>query len=188
MRASGDASRASPGGGELIDQGSHLIDLSRWFLGDLSLRYAAAPTYFWDISVDDNCFLALEAANGQMAWLHASLDGVEELVLVRVGRPQGKARDRRSGRKLWRGTADVLSHAAGNGSARDDDVGIPALQTTHGTPSLRISSTPSKMAIGRVATSTTQSQILKLSAKSTKANTHDHCSFSATHHARWRRH
>jgi len=60
------------GGGELVDQGSHLIDLSRWFLGDLSLQYAAAPTYFWDIAVDDNCFLALQSAAGQLAWLHAS--------------------------------------------------------------------------------------------------------------------
>jgi len=60
------------GGGELIDQGSHLIDLSRWFLGDLTLEYAAAPTYFWNTPVDDNCFLALRSAAGQMAWLHAS--------------------------------------------------------------------------------------------------------------------
>jgi len=60
------------GGGELIDQGSHLIDLSRWFLGDLMLEYAAAPTYFWKSPVDDNCFLALRSPRGQMAWLHAS--------------------------------------------------------------------------------------------------------------------
>lgn len=60
------------GGGELIDQGSHLIDLSRWFLGELSLAFSATPTYFWNIPVDDNCFLALRSENGQMAWLHAS--------------------------------------------------------------------------------------------------------------------
>lgn len=63
---------AISGGGELIDQGSHLLDLSRWFLGDLTLEYAAAPTYFWPAKVDDNCFLALRADGGRMAWLHAS--------------------------------------------------------------------------------------------------------------------
>ena len=60
------------GGGELIDQGSHLIDLSRWFLGELTLEYAATPTYYWNIVVDDNAFLALRGEAGQMAWLHAS--------------------------------------------------------------------------------------------------------------------
>ncbi len=60
------------GGGELIDQGSHLVDLARWFLGDLSLAYGAAPTYFWPGAVEDNCFLALTSPTGRMAWLHAS--------------------------------------------------------------------------------------------------------------------
>ena len=67
--------RAQPaisGGGELIDQGSHLIDLSRWFLGDLTVDYASVPTLFWNIQADDNCFMALRSSAGQMAWLHAS--------------------------------------------------------------------------------------------------------------------
>jgi predicted dehydrogenase len=67
--------RAQPaisGGGELIDQGSHLIDLSRWFLGDLTVDYAAVPTLFWDMPADDNCFMALHSKTGQLAWLHAS--------------------------------------------------------------------------------------------------------------------
>ena len=65
-------SRAVSGGGELIDQGAHLIDLSRWFLGDLTLDYAATPTFFWPIEVEDNCFLALRGRRGEMAWLHAT--------------------------------------------------------------------------------------------------------------------
>lgn len=67
--------RAQPaisGGGELIDQGSHLIDLSRWFLGELTVDYAAVPTLFWNMPADDNCFLALRSGAGQLAWLHAS--------------------------------------------------------------------------------------------------------------------
>jgi predicted dehydrogenase len=64
--------REVSGGGELIDQGSHLIDLSRWFLGDLALAFGAVPTYFWPGEVDDNCFLALTNAAGRIAWLHAS--------------------------------------------------------------------------------------------------------------------
>jgi predicted dehydrogenase len=59
------------GGGELIDQGMHLIDLSRWFLGDFDDVYGVAPTYFWQSAVEDNCFLCLRTATGQVAWLHA---------------------------------------------------------------------------------------------------------------------
>jgi predicted dehydrogenase len=67
--------RADPdisGGGELLDQGMHLIDLSRWFLGDFVDVDGFTNTYFWDMPVDDNAFMALRTAQRQMAWLHVS--------------------------------------------------------------------------------------------------------------------
>jgi predicted dehydrogenase len=60
------------GGGELIDQGIHLIDLSRWFLGDLTVASGFAHTYYWDMPVDDNAFLMLKSSNDKIAWLHVS--------------------------------------------------------------------------------------------------------------------
>jgi len=67
--------RAKPelsGGGELIDQGVHIIDLARWFLGDFSEVDGYAHTYFWDMPVDDNAFLLLKTTRKQVAFLHAS--------------------------------------------------------------------------------------------------------------------
>ena len=67
--------RADPklsGGGELIDQGVHLIDLAGWFLGDFTKVEGHAATYFWDMKVDDNAFLSLRTAANQTAWLHVS--------------------------------------------------------------------------------------------------------------------
>ena len=60
------------GGGELIDQGVHLIDLAGWFLGDFAKVDGHATTSFWDMAVDDNAFVSLRTAAGQTAWLHAS--------------------------------------------------------------------------------------------------------------------
>ncbi len=67
--------RAQPllsGGGELIDQGVHLIDLARWCLGDFVSIEGIAQTCYWDMPVDDNAFLMLRTAKEQTAFLHAS--------------------------------------------------------------------------------------------------------------------
>ena len=67
--------RADPalsGGGELIDQGVHLIDLARWCFGDFVTVDGYAQTCFWDMPVDDNAFLLLRTATDQTAFLHAS--------------------------------------------------------------------------------------------------------------------
>ena len=66
------ADRACSGGGELIDQGSHLIDLVRAFFGDVDLAFAECDTAFWDMAVEDNAFVALRVRAGGFAWLHAS--------------------------------------------------------------------------------------------------------------------
>src|SRR5579883_1880162 len=57
---------------ELIDQGVHLIDLARWFLGDFSEVDGSAHTFYWNMPVDDNGFLLLKTPKKQVAFLHAS--------------------------------------------------------------------------------------------------------------------
>jgi predicted dehydrogenase len=67
--------RADPersGGGELLDQGIHLIDLARWFLGDFTRIQAHIGTYYWDMPVEDNAFLLLSTQKGKTAFLHAT--------------------------------------------------------------------------------------------------------------------
>jgi predicted dehydrogenase len=66
------ADPAQSGGGELIDQGVHLIDLSRWFLGEFTSVEGHAVTSFWDMPVDDNAFLNLRTEQGQTAFLQVS--------------------------------------------------------------------------------------------------------------------
>jgi predicted dehydrogenase len=67
--------RADPevaGGGEMLDQGVHLIDLARWFLGDFAEVQGHVGTFFWEMPVEDNGFALLKTAGGLVAWLHAS--------------------------------------------------------------------------------------------------------------------
>ena len=67
--------RAKPsvsGGGELIDQGSHLIDLSRLFLGEFNDVKGFINTYFYKMSVEDNAFLTLKTNSNKVAFLHVS--------------------------------------------------------------------------------------------------------------------
>jgi predicted dehydrogenase len=69
--------RADPsvsGGGHLMEQGIHAIDLFRWFLGDFSEAVGFTSTRFWDIKpLEDNGFALLRNGKGQIASLHSSL-------------------------------------------------------------------------------------------------------------------
>jgi predicted dehydrogenase len=85
--------RADPalsGGGELIDQGPHLIDLSRWFLGEFTEVDGFAHTYFWDMPVDDNGFMLLKTAKKQAAFLHASCTEWKNLFSMEIYGKLGK--------------------------------------------------------------------------------------------------
>jgi len=85
--------RADPnlsGGGELIDQGVHLIDLARWFLGDFTRVEGHVATYFWDMPVDDNAFLSLRTNMGQTAWLHVSCSEWKNLFSLEIYGRDGK--------------------------------------------------------------------------------------------------
>jgi len=79
--------RADPalsGGGELIDQGVHLIDLARWFFGELPQVEGHAVTSFWDMPVDDNAFMNLRTADGRTAWLHVSCSEWKNLFSLEI--------------------------------------------------------------------------------------------------------
>lgn len=66
--------RAQPelaGGGELLDQGCHILDLIYWFMGPLPLKSALVRTNYWDMKVDDNAVLTV-ADSDKWATFHVS--------------------------------------------------------------------------------------------------------------------
>jgi predicted dehydrogenase len=85
--------RADPaiaGGGELLDQGVHLIDLARWFAGDFTRVAGRIGTFFWKMPVEDNAFLCLTTAKGQAAWLHVSCTEWKNLFSFEIFGTTGK--------------------------------------------------------------------------------------------------
>jgi len=56
------------GGGELLDQGMHLLDLSHWLFGSLPVHSAFLSTSFWDMPVEDNAVMVLGDPSGATPW------------------------------------------------------------------------------------------------------------------------
>jgi predicted dehydrogenase len=67
----GDAELA--GGGELLDQGVHLVDLAQWFVGELKYVHGHVFRWFWDVApLEDNAFVTLSGSGKKIVNLHGS--------------------------------------------------------------------------------------------------------------------
>lgn len=64
--------RAVMGGGTLMDNGIHVIDLVRYLMGDIATVTATLPTPIWNLGVEENAFLQLRGCNGVTGSMHAS--------------------------------------------------------------------------------------------------------------------
>lgn len=69
--------RANPeivSGGQLMEQGIHAVDLSRWFLGEFAEATGFVSTRFWKTApLEDNGFALFRTEKGQIASIHSSL-------------------------------------------------------------------------------------------------------------------
>ena len=85
------AHRAVSGGGELVDQGMHLFDLSYALLGALPLHSALLRTAFWPIEVEDNAVVILgDRGTGPWALFHVSWTEWKNLFSLEIYCTTGK--------------------------------------------------------------------------------------------------
>ncbi|KPK28998.1 MAG: hypothetical protein AMJ61_00490 [Desulfobacterales bacterium SG8_35_2] len=63
---------AQAGGGILLDQGIHMLDLFRYFCGEFSEIKSMCTTAYWDFPMEDNAFALLRNEKGCIAMLHNS--------------------------------------------------------------------------------------------------------------------
>ena len=61
------------GGGIVIDQGIHMLDLIRFLSGqEFEVKYSLIKTLFWNIDSEDNAFIILEGDKGSVGSVHSS--------------------------------------------------------------------------------------------------------------------
>jgi predicted dehydrogenase len=66
------AERKYAGGGILLDQGIHLVDLMRLICGDFVSVKSFVSNRFWKHNVEDNAFALMRDARGRIAMLHST--------------------------------------------------------------------------------------------------------------------
>jgi len=81
--------REISGGGILLDQGIHALDLFDFFLGPLSLTNALLADSFWGCGVEDNAFVLLRSASGVPAFLHSSATLWKHTFRIEIGARDG---------------------------------------------------------------------------------------------------
>ncbi len=60
------------GGGILLDQGIHMLDLFRYFCGDFEHVKSFVNNFYWKCEVEDNAYVILKNKKGQNAFFHSS--------------------------------------------------------------------------------------------------------------------
>jgi predicted dehydrogenase len=110
---------ALSGGGELLDQGIHAIDLFRWFLGDLSVVAGVTATWVWSAPVEDNVFALFRSRSGQVASLHASWTQWKNLFSLEVFGTEGALAVEGLGRSY--GTESLTVYRRRSGGPPDEE-------------------------------------------------------------------
>ncbi len=64
--------RAIAGGGILLDQGIHMVDLMRLFAGEFTQIHSVISNSYWGHDVEDNAYALMKSESGVVALLHSS--------------------------------------------------------------------------------------------------------------------
>ena len=117
--------RAVAGGGILLDQGIHMVDLMRLFAGDFVEVKSFVSNAFWNHDVEDNAYALMRSGNGAIAMLHSTATQWRHRFQLEMSFAKGALM-----------LSGILSGSKSYGEERltvvrrgDDDRGVPPEQT-----------------------------------------------------------
>lgn len=83
------AQRAYAGGGILLDQGVHMLDLMRLFCGDFVEIKSFVSNSYWKHDVEDNAYALLKDARGRVAMVHSSATQWQHRFVLEIALTEG---------------------------------------------------------------------------------------------------
>ena len=106
--------RKYSGGGILLDQGIHMLDLISYFHGNFSEIYSCISNKYWKHNVEDNAFILLRDKRGVIAFLHSTATQWQHKFSIQITFQKGliELRGILSGSKSYgKETINILSRA-----------------------------------------------------------------------------
>lgn len=118
--------REVAGGGILLDQGIHMVDLLRLFAGDFSEINSFISKNYWQHDVEDNAYALMRTPSGVVAMLHSSATQWRHRFHLDISLTKGaiSLSGILSGSKSYGEESITVAHSGAN------DQGIPREQTT----------------------------------------------------------
>jgi predicted dehydrogenase len=83
------AERKYAGGGILLDQGIHMVDLMRLFCGDFQEVKSFVSNRYWNFDVEDNAYAIMRNEQGKIAMLHSSCTQWQHRFILEIALTEG---------------------------------------------------------------------------------------------------
>ena len=119
--------REFSGGGILLDQGIHMVDLLRLFGGEFVEIYSFVSNNYWNHDVEDNALAIMRSGKGVVATLHSTATEWRHRFRLEIGLEKGSII--LSG--LLTSTKSYGAETITVAYASEDDMGNPIEKTTH---------------------------------------------------------
>ena len=83
------AERKYAGGGILLDQGIHMVDLMRLFCGDFNEVKSFVTNSYWKHDVEDNAYALMRDSQGRIAMLHSTATQWQHRFMLEIALTEG---------------------------------------------------------------------------------------------------